>query len=190
MDKYSEENEESKLPERPLECSECKKEICIKYTEIEKGTTHEYSMCQDCPELQKRLKGMSFNTLSGSDASFTGLVCGECGTTLESVRVGHSLGCSHCYEVFADSIIYELYAISKIPANLKIENKTESLHIGRSPGEIIEANSTLRLLALNEALKETLKHEDYEHAALLRDQINELTEKVQTEEEKKDDEKK
>jgi protein arginine kinase activator len=37
-------------------------------------------------------------------------------------------------------------------------------------------NPSSRLLALNEALKETLSREDYEQAAWLRDQIKALTE--------------
>ena len=40
-----------------------------------------------------------------------------------------------------------------------------------------EISPTLRLIALNEALDETLIREDYEQAALLRDQIRALKEK-------------
>ncbi len=183
MEEYPQENEEEKIPERPLECNECKKDIAVRYIEIEKGNMHKTSMCNDCPELQKKLLGKALSGTSDKEALLTGLACGDCGTTLEMVRTGHPLGCSHCYEIFSDSIVYELYAVGKIPLNLNIESKNETLHIGRAPGEIVEMNSSLQLIALNEALKETIKTEDYEQAAMLRDRINELTEKTLSESE-------
>ncbi len=181
---------EVKRPERPLECSGCKKDIAVRYTEIESGNAHETAMCNDCPELQKRLKGMGHTHIDTGSGVKTGLACGDCGTTLESIRVGHPMGCSHCYEVFGDSIVYELFGLGKLPGNIDIESQMKTLHKGRSPGEIAEVNPSLRLIALNEALDETLKKEDYEQAAMLRDQIKELTGKVESEEvEKTDDEK-
>ncbi len=48
--------------------------------------------------------------------------------------------------------------------------------MGRAPGEKIEISPSLKLIALNEALSETLSREDYEQAAWLRDQIKKLTE--------------
>ncbi|MBB64423.1 MAG: hypothetical protein CMO81_05110 [Waddliaceae bacterium] len=52
--------------------------------------------------------------------------------------------------------------------------KSTPVHVGRAPGQSAEMSPTLRLVALNEALKETLSREDYEQAAWLRDQIKEL----------------
>lgn len=106
----------------------------------------------------------------------TGVTCGDCGTSLESILVGHPLGCSHCYEVFADTILEELEARNKLPVREETQRKAIILHIGRVPGETVEMSPSLRLVALNEALVETLKREDYEQAAMLRDQINALTE--------------
>jgi protein arginine kinase activator len=47
----------------------------------------------------------------------------------------------------------------------------------------------MRLLALNEALNETIQREDYEQAALLRDQIKAITDTQQSGSEKKENEK-
>lgn len=176
-----------KQPERPLGCSECKKQIEVRYTEIERGQMHETSMCNDCPELHKKLRGVSLSANVGDTSSKTHLACGDCGTSLEEIRVGHPLGCSHCYEVFADTIIYELYSMGKIPQKLDLEKKSVPLHIGRAPGESLKVNPSLKLIALNEALDETLKREDYEQAALIRDQINALTEKSEDTEEQSDE---
>lgn len=171
------ENEKFKIPERPLECTECKKNIAVRYTEIVGKSIVHTSMCADCPELQRRLHGSKHFEESFSTLRETGVVCGNCGTTLQAILVGTPLGCSQCYEVFADTIISELISEEKIPARALTSKKVITLHVGRNPGEIPEISPSTRLLALNEALSETLKLEDYEQAAWLRDQIKALTEK-------------
>lgn len=169
---------EEKLPERPLECSDCKKPISTIYSEIIRSSTTHTCMCSDCPVLEKHLFGL--RATAGPEGTITenitGLACGNCGSTLEALRMGAALGCSVCYEVFEDIIITELLALEKIPPRLATAKKSQSLHIGRVQGQPQEISSSMRLLALNEALTETLKREDYEQAAMLRDQIKALTE--------------
>lgn len=187
MDEYPENNSADKEPERPLECSECKRQIAVRYTEIIGGVITHTSMCSECPELQKRLHGISSVERAGiiAGGGTTGLACGECGTTWEALRHGIPLGCSNCYEVFENIIVAELTEEDKIPQRFANSKKTAPLHIGRSPGETPEINPSLRLLALNEALNETLKREDYEQAAWLRDQIKALTENPEKTDERK-----
>jgi len=171
-------NEKFKIPERPLECTECKKNIAVRYTEIVGKSFVQTSMCADCPELQRRLHGTKHFDGSSS-LKTTGVVCGNCGTTLQAILVGTLLGCSQCYEVFGDAILAELVSAEKIPARALTSKKVMALHVGRSPGQIPEISPSTRLLALNEALSETLKLEDYEQAAWLRDQIKALTDERQ-----------
>lgn len=167
---------EDKLPERPLECHECKKAISVRYTEIVGDHFINLCMCKDCPELLKRLKGSSFQT-SPFEEGGASLACGDCGTTLEALKVGQPLGCSHCYVVFEDPLLLELRSIGKIPLKINAQaQRRTSVHMGRMPGVVQEMNPSLRILALNEALSETLKREDYEQAAWIRDQIKALTE--------------
>lgn len=175
-DKFEEDENGEILPERPLECSECKKPISVCYTEIIGNSITRTSMCADCPELQRRLHRAPSLSSHPLEENITGLACGNCGTTLQSLRVGIPLGCSDCYDVFSDVLIGEMLAAEKIPARLASAKKSIPIHIGRAPGESQAINPSLRLLALNEALSETLKKEDYEQAAWLRDQIKALTE--------------
>lgn len=174
MEQDFNEEPEDKLPERPLECGECKKPISIRYTEAEKGKIIETSMCNDCPHLQKKLKGGSVGS-SGIGNLKAGLVCGDCGTSLEDLQVGHPLGCSHCYEVFTEAILIELNSRSKIPLKINTGKKNATYHFGRMLGEAAEINPSLQLIALNEALNEMLKKEEYEQAAMIRDQINAIS---------------
>ena len=173
-------------PERPLECGKCKKPIRVHYTEIVgKNITHTI-MCADCPELQRRLYGtVQKERFIGQVEIPAGLCCGECGTTLEEVKRGHLLGCDQCYDVFGDIIVIEMVASSRLSPRFANQKQALPIHIGRAPGEILAINPSSRLLALNEALKETLGREDYEQAALLRDQIREITENIKPQDEGK-----
>ena len=163
-------------PDRPLDCSECKNPISVHYSEIVGGKCTNTGMCDSCPQLQKRLKGIPFEDQESSHTGGTGLVCGECGTTLANVKVSHRVGCSHCYDVFGDVLIHELVLAHAIFPGIIKQKKSIPMHIGRGPGETQEISPSLKLIALNEALEATLKKEDYEQAAMLRDQIKELTE--------------
>ncbi len=177
-----EEESKNSLPDRPLECTECKKPASIRYTEIIGKKVNRTSMCIDCPFLSKRLQGSTRGeNPQESHDTLTGLCCGNCGTTLDTIRTGNPLGCTQCYEIFENVLIQEIIASKKIPQKLitAAASGTTALHQGYSPGESKEVGPSLRLLALNEALNETLTREDYEQAAWLRDQIKELTEQSQ-----------
>lgn len=184
--KSEEQPSEEKPPERPLECSECKKVISVYYTEIIGDSITRTSMCMDCPELHRRLHGAPLHQLGTVQTeNTTGLACGNCGTTMESLRVGLPVGCSVCYEVFDDLLVAEMLSSEKLPPRITATKKSIPIHIGRAPGESQELNPSLRLLALNEALNETLKREDYEQAAWLRDQIKALTDNPENSDEGK-----
>lgn len=167
---------EEQLPERPLECSECRRPIAVHYTEIVGDNITHTAMCSECPVLRHKLYGIPHSEQIGRGDRVAGLACGNCGTSLDAIRVGTPLGCDVCYEVFDAVIIPEMQAANRIPQRV-INKKSAPIHIARSPGQAQEINPSLRLLALNEALSEMLKTEDYEQAAWLRDQIKALTEK-------------
>ncbi|SCA62622.1 hypothetical protein SCG7109_AB_00690 [Chlamydiales bacterium SCGC AG-110-M15] len=168
--------------ERPLECSECKKKIAVEYTEILGENVSHTCMCSDCPVLQQHLYGATSSSSGVSTDVPAGLCCGRCDTTLEAVRMGNPVGCEECYEVFADVLVAEMTSANKISHKIAPDKtkKSVAIHIGRSPGETAEVNPSLRLIALNEALDDVLKREDYEQAAWLRDQIKELEDKGDT----------
>lgn len=161
--------------DRPFECGECKKPIAVRYTEIVGDLITHTMMCAECPVLQRKLFGAKHPLPYSLPEGGAGLVCGNCGTTLDSVRMGAPLGCHVCYDIFDEVILIELQTAGKLPLHININKKSAPIHIGRAPGEKPEINPAMRLLALNEALSETLKREDYEQAAWLRDQIKALT---------------
>jgi len=166
------------MAERPVECSQCKKPTKVSYKEIVGENTTCTQMCGDCPILQQKLHGVAPEQVEpGKEQVGTGLYCGNCHTPFEAIKMGNPLGCSQCYTVFSDVLVSELSAENKLPKALETAKRNQPLHIGKTPDKPVNIPSSNRLPALNEALNEALKKENYEEAAYLRDQIKELTEK-------------
>lgn len=91
--------------------------------------------------------------------------CRDCGTTLEEVRRKGRLGCQGCYATFAqylDGLLERMHG--------------STTHVGRRPG--IDADAAERERAIERAtraLAEAVESEEFERAAELRDELNELT---------------
>jgi protein arginine kinase activator len=188
MEEKSEEKPpEQQLPERPLECSgECRRPIQVIYTEIVGKNVTRFAMCGECPVLDQRLHGKGTSE-QAPGKSLSSLVCGGCGLTLDEMKMGSALGCPLCYEIFSDEVVHELGQLERLPPKVAHQKKGEPLHTGRTPGQHQEIDPSLKLLALQQALHETLGREDYEQAALLRDQIREIEERTKGQKEKKND---
>lgn len=161
------------FPERRLECGDCKKPIHYVYSEFVDKALVSVGMCDDCPFLREKLLGKA---IAGATASchIAKVQCGGCRLSLEEVKRGALLGCPLCYEVFEEELTAELVARGKIQSKHLPLKKGVSLHSGRRPGGEPEESSSAKLYALHQALSETLGREEYERAALLRDQIKEL----------------
>jgi protein arginine kinase activator len=170
------------MADRPVECAgHCKRPIKIMYKEIVCDAINVTEMCSECPIYEQKLHGqIKALTPEGLAEGEAGLCCGNCRTTLESVLTGNPLGCPECYPIFSDVLISELISEDAIPSHLKKSigaKKTQPLHMGKTPSNTLTFPTSSRLTALNEALNEALKKENYEQAAWLRDQIKALTEK-------------
>lgn len=164
------------MSERPIECSQCKRPAKVLYKEILGDAINCTEMCTDCPVLQAKLHG----EVDKTDKKENQVYCGSCSTSLESVQTGQSVGCIECYVVFNDFLVNELIASDAIPPALQKKlaaQRSQAIHIGKSPNQTVDITLSSRLASLNEALNEALKRENYEQAAMLRDQIKNLTEK-------------
>lgn len=168
--------------ERHLECNECKKPIYVCYTEVVGKMMYRVGMCKDCPILRQKLHGHAVVHTGEINGKGAGLACGGCNTTADEIKMGALLGCGLCYEVFEDLIVAELQAQGRLLQKVSGAKKATPLHLGRAPGQMAEVSPAAKLLALHQALNETLSREDYEQAAWLRDQIKALTEEKKNEE--------
>ena len=90
--------------------------------------------------------------------------CPMCGTSLSAIRKTGNAGCSKCYEVFRSQFV---------PLISRIHGKT--VHNGRIPASA-EANISVKshIEELEKELKNAVETQQFENAAKIRDQLNEL----------------
>ncbi len=161
------------MSEKAVECSQCKRPVKVLYKEILDEGVLCTEMCADCPLLQEKLRGHP-----SKDDKTEKICCKTCKTSLESIRIGNPVGCTDCYVNFEDFLIEDLMSIHAIPPTLQkklVKERVQNLHLGKSPHATSDATLPAKLLALNEALNDALKRENFEQAAWLRDQIKTLT---------------
>lgn len=164
------------MGDRPIECGRCKKPVCVLYKEIVNQVTTCTEMCLSCPVLSLKLQGdVPSKELSAQDQA---LGCSNCGTLFQSVKMGEPLGCTQCYAIFSQALVTDLLeseAVSPSARKKMGANKSENIHIGNAPDHEQTTSLSNQLSSLNESLNEALRQENYEQAALLRDQIKALT---------------
>ena len=159
-------------------CSNCGiKDANFHYKHISGGQMTELHLCADCAkelgyikENENHFGFPSFwgDFLSPQKAIQTPLLCSECGTTFDTVRRTGFLGCDKCYETFSKSIEAML---SKMQPSTVHKGK-----LSGADGKKIERENTLK--NLKEELKRSIIEENYEKAAVLRDKIKELEERI------------
>lgn len=147
------------MTKRPMECSRCRKKASILYQEIESDATTYTQMCSECPVLKAKL-GSPGNPESASGA----MCCVHCHTSLDDIKETLTLGCCNCYTVFQEFISQEAMRLGLTPP----------FHKGKSPSSNQKFSISERITDLTGALNQALKKENYEEAAVLRDQIQDL----------------
>lgn len=163
-----------------MQCQLCQKnEATIHLTEINDGVRTEMHLCESCAQQQGvAVKGpIPLNELLSSllvaqpdeDELFAGTEpersCPRCGFTLEQFRKEGLLGCPYDYEVFNKPLL---------PLIERAQNGKTS-HCGRVPSKTPpDTKKQILLSTLRERLETAVKNEDYERAAELRDQINQM----------------
>jgi len=135
-------------------------------------------LCRDCAEkrglqtslsgadfpLGELLAGMAEDSGTAEDEKMEKVSCQACGLTYADFKKSGRLGCSECYESFADGLKGLLR---------KIHGSNQ--HLGKIP--LLEKDSFERkkeIRRLREEMKRAIKAEDFERAAALRDMIGEM----------------
>lgn len=158
---------------RPQECEGCKRPLCVRYRQISAAngskpgsfTCQETEHCAECPVVEQNLRGADSELeFMEEGAGVQAATCPSCHTSISQIQRQQTVGCEICYQTFA----------AEITASLGLDAAAH--HLGRKQGQSHELDPKLRILALNQALDAALKAEDYEQAALLRDQIKKIAE--------------
>lgn len=170
-----------------MTCDICgKKKATVHLTEIVDQQMSEMHLCEECARqksaqmeqqfgLADLLAGLSDLSKSpAKDNKESDLKCPQCGLLYEDFRKFGRLGCGGCYEAFKDNL-------SGLLRKIHGSNK----HLGKipillAPGDVQPAQMPKVLLESQniEDLKRQLQHaiseEDFEKAAMIRDQIKKL----------------
>jgi protein arginine kinase activator len=163
-----------------VQCERCNKnEAKIHLIKLINGRKTETWLCEKCAKelsdipvkvsmtegeglpLQNILSGF-FETLDKKKK--IEIVCKNCGLTYSQFKNNGQLGCSKCYESFEDFLR---------PRIKRIQGDLE--HIGKIP--VREGNEFVqrkRIKKIKEELQKAVIKEEYERAAVLRDEIKSL----------------
>jgi len=157
-------------------CSACKeKTATVHYTKIDGGQMHKVDLCEDCAKskgvsdptnfsLADMLLGLGaakeVEQSSGSEVK-----CPKCGFTHADFKKAGRLGCAACYQTFSEGLDSLLKTMHK-----------GTRHVGKVPVALRQARDLKdRMESLQKSLAKAIEEEDFETAALLRDEIKQLT---------------
>ena len=165
-------------------CSICKeKAATVHLTQIVGDKMQKLDLCEDCAKAKGINDPTSFgladlDLMLGLGASQeieqaaggVELKCPRCGFTQADFKKSGRLGCPECYRTFAEGL----------SALLKTMHKG-TRHTGKAPEALRQSRDwSDRLKTLQSKLAKAVKDEDFEQAAILRDEIKRASERPAT----------
>ncbi len=163
-------------------CQNCKQMPATSHIHsVVGGVVNDTYLCSECAANLKN-SGFSHNDifdllssfLMSSDKSAEDTVtCECCGTSFEEITKTGRVGCGNCYKVFNKQLS---------PALVRIHGKMS--HVGKGSGMTNDFEQTVdtaktkadRIEAMKKELEDAIKKEEYEKAAVLRDEIKKAME--------------
>ena len=161
-----------------MQCDLCEKKATVFLTQLVEGEMKKMCLCEGCAEekgvtdptgfsLADSVLGVGQVAEAGPIATVgedDGVPCPVCGFTFNRFQQVGRLGCSECYQTFGDDINRRLKGMHK-----------GSMHVGRVPEGLLEAHARQqRLDQLRDRLEQAIASENYEEAAGLRDEIQDI----------------
>ena len=164
-------------------CDICKKkEAVIHIQEISSEGKKIINLCHDCAEKHQQnapllnfgnvsffdvlenIKNLSADIVKQKKSADKSPVCPKCGWDMSKMEENHGLlGCAECYKVFASVV------------DNAVENIHHShIHTGKRPSGAVHEPPELKLekiRKLEQSLHEAVANEEYERAAVIRDEI-------------------
>ncbi|MDX9917666.1 MAG: UvrB/UvrC motif-containing protein [Gudongella sp.] len=151
-------------------CESCKKrEARVHYTGVINGVVEEHHLCEICAAGIQDTMGGKFPLHKLFDSLNVDLVCPTCGLTYEKFKSTGKLGCPECYNAFGD----ELKGVIK-----GIHGHTQ--HRGKMPKRGFPKLKLIKDIdELTNRLEDAVSKEEYEKAAVLRDEIKRIREELE-----------
>lgn len=171
-------------------CQVCGKNLAnVHFKQVVNGEKTELLLCENCakslgvPEVMESTFSQSFPTFDAMFEDFfpvfssspyglqenTSERCKNCGTTFEDISSSGRVGCANCYKTFSEELVPY---IKRIHGNTRHVGKIAACCAKSSTSSACCEN---KIKALKEKLNEAVKKQEFEQAAVLRDEINDLT---------------
>jgi len=157
-------------------CDICKKNVAkVHLTQMDKGETKKIDLCEECAKvkgiddptsfsLADLLLGLGAAQEMEQGAAGAEVRCPACGFTQAEFKKTGRLGCADCYRTFAEGLEGLLKSMHK-----------GTRHVGKAPqAQHFSPDVEGQLKALQRKLEKAVTEEDFEQAAVLRDQIKRL----------------
>lgn len=163
-----------------MQCMVCKQNVAkVHLTQIVGDKMQKVDLCEACAKekgvndpagfsLADLLLGLGASQEIAQGSEGDELKCPRCGFTQADFKKNGRLGCSDCYVTFSEGLESLLKTMHK-----------GTRHAGKVPASMRrKTDFTDRLAQLDKKLKEAIQREDYEAAARIRDEMNEMKEKL------------
>src|SRR3989440_597032 len=161
-------------------CDICKQNVAtVHLTQMVEGKTKKVDLCEACSKekgvddptgfsLADLLLGLGAAQEMAQAGAGSDLKCPTCGFTQADFKKTGRLGCADCYTTFAEGLEGLLKSMHK-----------GTRHVGKVPQQLQQHKDYVeRLNRLQKQLEKAIGDEDFEQAALLRDEIKQTREKV------------
>jgi protein arginine kinase activator len=165
-------------------CSICKeKTATVHLTQIVGDKMQKMDLCEDCAKAKgindptgfgladlDLVLGLGASQQIEQAAGGVELKCPRCGFTQADFKKSGRLGCPECYQTFAEGLAGLLKTMHK-----------GTRHTGKAPEALRQSRDLSdRLKTLQSKLAKAIKDEDFEQAAILRDEIKQMSERPST----------
>lgn len=163
-----------------MQCCVCKeREAKVHLTQIVGEKMQKVDLCEECAKqkgvndpagfsLADLLLGLGASQEMEQAVGSADLKCPHCGFTQADFKKAGRLGCAECYVTFAEGLEGLLKSMHK---GIK--------HIGKTPQSLQQSRDLSdKLKALQKKLDKAVAEEDFEQAAVVRDEIKATREKL------------
>ena len=165
-------------------CSICKeKTATVHLTQIVGDKMQKMDLCEDCAKAKgindptgfgladlDLVLGLGASQQIEQSAGGVELKCPRCGFTQADFKKSGRLGCPACYQTFAEGLGGLLKTMHK-----------GTRHTGKAPEALRQSRDLSdRMKTLQSKLAKAIKDEDFEQAAILRDEIKQMSERPPT----------
>jgi len=157
-------------------CCICKeKPATVHYTQIMGDKTQKVDLCENCAKSKGAndpagfafadlLLGLGASQEIEQAAGGADVKCPHCGFSQADFKKSGRLGCPDCYKTFAEGLQGLLKTMHK-----------GTRHVGKVPAALRQARDTSdRLKTLQKKLAKAIEEEDFEQAAVLRDELKRM----------------